>query len=75
MNQRFKQVVLASNNPGKLTEFRALLGPLQIEVIAQQDLKIPAAEEPFDTFVENALPVSFIIITSAEQDLRFSQVK
>jgi len=55
MNQRFKQVVLASNNPGKLTEFRALLGPLQIEVIAQQDLKIPAAEEPFDTFVENAL--------------------
>ena len=55
MSHRLTKVVLASNNAGKLTEFRALLAPLKIEVIAQQDLNIPAAEEPFDTFVENAL--------------------
>ena len=55
MNHRLKKVVLASNNAGTLTEFRALLAPLQIEVIAQQELNIPAAEEPFETFIENAL--------------------
>lgn len=55
MKHRFSKVVLASNNAGKLAEFRALLHPLEIEVIAQQDLQIPAADEPFDTFIENAL--------------------
>jgi XTP/dITP diphosphohydrolase len=48
-------LVLASGNPGKLREFRRLLGPLGIEVIAQAELGIPDAEEPHVTFVENAL--------------------
>jgi XTP/dITP diphosphohydrolase len=50
-----KQIVLASLNPGKLKEFNALFAPLGIEVISQQDLKIPAAPEPYPTFIENAL--------------------
>jgi len=50
-----KQLVLASNNPGKLREIAALLGPLAIEVIPQARLGIAEAEEPHDSFLENAL--------------------
>jgi XTP/dITP diphosphohydrolase len=49
------RLVLASNNAGKLREFRRLLTPLGIEVVAQGDLGIPEADEPHATFVENAL--------------------
>jgi XTP/dITP diphosphohydrolase len=49
------RLVLASNNEGKLREFRRLLEPLAIEVIAQADLGITEADEPHATFVENAL--------------------
>lgn len=49
------RLVLASNNPGKLREFRRLLEPLGIVVIAQGELDIPEAEEPHPTFIENAL--------------------
>lgn len=49
------KVVLASNNPGKLLELRAMLAPLGLELVAQGELGIVEAEEPFHTFVENAL--------------------
>jgi XTP/dITP diphosphohydrolase len=49
------RLVLASNNAGKLREFRRLLSPLSIEVIPQAELGIPEADEPHVTFVENAL--------------------
>jgi XTP/dITP diphosphohydrolase len=49
------KLVLASGNPGKLREFRRLLEPLGLSVIAQAELDIPEAEEPHPTFVENAL--------------------
>ena len=49
------RLVLASNNPGKLREFRRLLEPLGIVVIAQGELDISEAEEPHPTFIENAL--------------------
>ena len=50
-----KQLVLASNNPGKLREIVTLLAPLAIEVIPQARLGIAEAEEPHDSFLENAL--------------------
>jgi len=50
-----KKIVIASNNPGKLKELKALLDPLGIEAIAQSEFRIAEAEEPHDTFVENAL--------------------
>lgn len=50
-----KQLVLASNNPGKLREIEALLGSRSLEVVAQGELGIPEAEEPHATFLENAL--------------------
>jgi XTP/dITP diphosphohydrolase len=49
------RLVLASNNAGKLREFRLLLSPLGIEVIGQAELGIVEADEPHVTFVENAL--------------------
>ena len=49
------RLVLASNNPGKLREMRLLLAPLGHEVIAQAELGIAEAEEPHETFLENAL--------------------
>jgi XTP/dITP diphosphohydrolase len=49
------RLVLASNNAGKLAEFRRLLLPLRIEVVPQAELAIPEADEPHATFVENAL--------------------
>ena len=49
------RLVLASNNEGKLREFRRLLVPHRIDVVAQSALSIPEADEPHATFVENAL--------------------
>jgi XTP/dITP diphosphohydrolase len=49
------KLVLASSNPGKLREIGALLAPLSIELIPQQTLNIPEADEPHPSFLENAL--------------------
>jgi len=49
------KLVLASGNAGKIREIALLLAPLAIEVIPQAALGIDEAEEPHDTFVENAL--------------------
>ena len=49
------KIVLASNNQGKLAELGAMLAPLGVQLVRQAELGIPEAEEPFRTFVENAL--------------------
>ena len=59
------KIVLASNNSGKLAELQALfanlgdLGDLgggrAVELVRQSDVGVPEADEPFKTFVENAL--------------------
>ena len=48
-------LVIASNNAGKLAEFSRLLGPLGYRVRTQSELGISEAEEPHPTFIENAL--------------------
>jgi XTP/dITP diphosphohydrolase len=48
------KVVVASHNPGKLRELQAILRPA-LELVPQSALGIGEAEEPHDTFVENAL--------------------
>ena len=50
-----KKIVLASNNAGKLRELHDMLAPLGLELVRQGELGIPEAEEPYRTFVENAL--------------------
>jgi XTP/dITP diphosphohydrolase len=49
------KLVLASNNPGKLREFAALLATVDFEVLPQAQFNVPEAEEPHFTFVENAI--------------------
>lgn len=50
-----KRIVIATGNAGKLKEIRALLAPLQIEVIPQTEFDLPEAEENGLSFIENAL--------------------
>lgn len=50
-----KQLVIASNNQGKLREISALLEPLAIAVVPQADFNAGEVDEPYGTFVENAL--------------------
>jgi len=50
-----KKVVIASNNSGKLEEFTHLFEPLEIQVFPQSVFNVAEVEEPFQTFVENAL--------------------
>lgn len=49
------RLVVASGNPGKLREFRALLQGVADEIVAQTDLGVPSPEETEDTFLGNAL--------------------
>lgn len=49
------RLVAASGNPGKIREFREVLGPLGFEIVPQAELRIADAAEPHPTFIENAL--------------------
>ena len=49
------QLVLASNNAGKLAELQAMLAGLPITLVRQRELGVGEAEDPHHTFVENAL--------------------
>jgi XTP/dITP diphosphohydrolase len=49
------RLVLASNNAKKLAELQALFTPLGLSLVAQGSLGIAESEEPFHSFVENAL--------------------
>ena len=48
-------IVLASNNPGKIGEFQAMLADRDICVRPQSEFAVPPVEETGTTFVENAI--------------------
>jgi len=50
-----QQIVIPSNNPGKLRELQAMLRPLGVDAVPQSHWSVPEAEEPRGTFLENAL--------------------
>ena len=50
-----KQIVLASNNPGKVREIGQMLADLDLEVLPQSAFKIEEVEETGLSFVENAI--------------------
>ncbi|WP_456445324.1 XTP/dITP diphosphatase [Thiolapillus sp.] len=50
-----QQIVLASNNPGKVREVGQILAGQDIEVLPQSAFDIPEIEETGLTFVENAI--------------------
>jgi XTP/dITP diphosphohydrolase len=49
------RLVLASGNAGKLRELGQLLEPLGWQVVSQASLAVKETDEPFTSFVENAL--------------------
>lgn len=49
------RVVLATQNPHKVTELRRILGDAPIDLLSGRDLDLPEVEETGDTFAENAL--------------------
>jgi len=50
-----KSIVLASGNSGKKAEIEQLLAPFGTRVVTQVELGITEADEPYDSFLENAL--------------------
>jgi len=50
-----RKLILASGNLGKLKELSDMLSPLGIELHTQNEFGVTEAEEPFFTFIENAL--------------------
>ncbi len=51
-----RRLLLATTNPGKQREFRRLLSTLPAEVVTPDDIGLALdVEEPFDTYVENAI--------------------
>lgn len=50
-----QKVVLATGNPGKVRELANLLEDFGLEIVAQTDLGVDAAEETGLTFIENAI--------------------
>jgi XTP/dITP diphosphohydrolase len=51
---RGSQLVVASHNPGKVREIKALLGPHGIEPVSAESLGLPEPEETGLTFAANA---------------------
>jgi XTP/dITP diphosphohydrolase len=48
------KVVIATHNPGELTELRDLLAPYGVEAVSAGELDLPEPEETGSTFIENA---------------------
>ncbi len=55
MDQSQRVLVLASNNQGKLREIGAILRTVDARVLPQGALGVGSCEEPYGTFLENAL--------------------
>lgn len=55
MTDKKYELVLASNNPGKLRELEPLLQPVGVRLYSQQDFAIGSVEESGLSFVENAI--------------------
>jgi len=54
-SQRGEQIVLASNNPGKVRELNQLLAEQHIQVVPQAEHGVPEVDETGLSFVENAI--------------------
>lgn len=50
-----RQIVLATNNPGKVREFNTALTGYNLEIVPQSAFDVPEIEETGLTFIENAL--------------------
>ena len=49
-----QRVIIASHNPGKVREMRAILAPLKLKVVAAAEMQLAEPLEDGDTFAANA---------------------
>lgn len=49
------ELVLATSNPGKVAEYQSMFAEEGIKIIPQSEFGVPDADEPYCTFLENAL--------------------
>lgn len=67
---RLHRLVIASGNPGKVREFKRMLGDKAQQVLAKDDMGIGDADEIHGTFVENAIAKArFVARESGEMAL------
>jgi XTP/dITP diphosphohydrolase len=60
------RLLVATNNPGKLAEFRRLLAPLEADVVSPAELGITLdVPEPHDTYAENATAKALAFATAS----------
>ena len=48
------KLLVATSNPGKLVEIREILTGIPFELLTLEDVALPAPDEPFATFHDNA---------------------
>ena len=51
---KYREIIFASHNRGKIAEIREMLNPYGIKVLSAADLELPDVEETGKTFEENA---------------------
>ncbi len=51
---KYKEIIFASHNKGKIAEIREILAPYDIRILSGEDLALPDVEETGTTFEENA---------------------
>lgn len=51
---KYKEIIFASHNKGKISEIKNILSPYGIKVLSGEDIEIPDVEETGKTFEENA---------------------
>ncbi len=52
--KKFKKIVLATHNQGKVSEFREMFDGYEVEIISAAEFDLPEPEETGETFQENA---------------------
>jgi XTP/dITP diphosphohydrolase len=60
------KLIVASHNPGKVREIRALLAPFKVDVSSAADLNLPEPEETGDSFIANAKLKAVVAATAAK---------
>ena len=49
-----QRVIIASHNPGKVREMRAILAPFKLKLVAAEEMELEEPTEDGDTFAANA---------------------
>lgn len=72
-SQKLSRLVIASHNPGKINECKSVLDPHFYNIDSAADLQLVEPEEPYPSFIENALVKARSVAQQLPQ--KFAQTK